>query len=168
LRAAFAEARAPLEARIVALEDALRGIANIGCIRMHWGARRPCREYGDREPCPPCSVAALLPRSEGRTPAQEAALDAIRAYGDARADVAYGRATRKAIDLAWEALLAALAVPPLATPPAPPLDVEREAARDAVIEAARDARDRDPAGFGHEHAVLDAALAALDRLERGE
>ena len=44
---------------------------------------------------------------------REALLDAVRAYGDARADVAYGRATRKAIDLAWNRMLAAARIPPL-------------------------------------------------------
>ena len=54
--------------------------------------------------------------SAERTPEQNAALDAIRAYGDARADVAYGRATRKAIDHAWSVMLGALAILPLAHP----------------------------------------------------
>jgi len=42
-----------------------------------------------------------------------ALLDAIRAYGDARADVAYGRATRKAIDLAWDTVLTVAHIPPM-------------------------------------------------------
>jgi hypothetical protein len=48
-----------------------------------------------------------------RVPDAEALLDAVRAYGDARADVAYGRTTRKAIDLAWDRLLVAARVPPM-------------------------------------------------------
>ena len=46
-------------------------------------------------------------------PSVERLLDAVRAYGDARADVAYGWATRKAIDLAWDRVLSAGQVPPL-------------------------------------------------------
>ena len=43
----------------------------------------------------------------------EELLDAIRAYGDARGDVAYGRATRKAIDIAWAKVLIAADIPPM-------------------------------------------------------
>lgn len=51
-----------------------------------------------------------MPVEVGR---REELLAAIRGYGDARADVAYGRATRKAIDLAWDRMLVAADIPPL-------------------------------------------------------
>ena len=59
------------------------------------------------------AVLALLAATP--EPTLAAFLDAVRAYGDARADVAYGRATRKAIDLAWERLLAVGRIPPMDT-----------------------------------------------------
>ena len=88
--------------------------------------------------------------------AREALLDAVRAYGDARADVAYGRATRKAIDHAWDRLLDVAHIPPMDKrgESAETLRALREAAR--VVVDGWFGNGFDPAAFD----TLRAALAA--------
>lgn len=108
----------------------------------------------------------------------DAMLDAIRAYGDARADVAYGRATRKAIDLAWERVLAVGHIPPLATSttdtgergetePCPtcgqPVDVPQRGDHDYGINLA--AADPLPRIEGLDAERLARALRGVDVLE---
>jgi len=75
-----------------------------------WEGEAPiCKEQGTSLPrtwsCSEGEVEAAAPSDD--------VLDAVRAYGDARADVAYGRATRKAIDHAWDRLLAVARIPPM-------------------------------------------------------
>ena len=42
------------------IEEKARAVA-LDCIRMFWGARRPCDEYTDgRELCAPCALRAAL------------------------------------------------------------------------------------------------------------
>ena len=58
---AWADARLDELAEQATLERAIRKASEIGCIRMHWGARRPCDEYTDgRELCAPCALRVQL------------------------------------------------------------------------------------------------------------
>ena len=42
------------------LREVAEATARIGCIRMFWGAQRPCAEYTDRELCASCMAKKAL------------------------------------------------------------------------------------------------------------
>ena len=93
-------------------------------------------------------------------PSVERLLDAVRAYGDARADVAYGRATRKAIDLAWDRVLSAGHIPPLGvrSEPAPSgLDAAARVVADIAVGVCNDWMGDPDHGF-----VLDPLALPVD------